>query len=176
MTLEKKLEKAIHCKNVSEVDQIFEEIYNKYHNLICYIISQNIKNNNDVEELVNDTFMNFYYNCSKIKIKNIKYYLVTSAKNICIDFLKKKQIIYEYDEDYINNYKEDKEKTMYDEVIILLNKYLSEEEINIILLYNIDQYSLKQISKKLNKPYSSIVSMYDRAIKKFKKEVNKNGN
>ena len=146
MILEKKLEKAIKNEDNSQMDYVFEEIYNKYYNLVSYIISQYIKNINDIEELVNDTFVNFYNNCFKVKIDNIKYYLVKSSKNISIDFIKKKQVIYEYNEDYINNYKEDREKTIYDEIMILLEKCLSKEEIKIILLYNIDCYSLKEIS------------------------------
>lgn len=176
MILEKKLEKAIKNEDIIQMDYVFEEIYNKYYNLVSYIISQYIKNINDIEELVNDTFVNFYNNCFKVKIDNIKYYLVKSSKNISIDFIKKKQVIYEYNEDYINNYKEDREKTIYDEIMILLEKCLSKEEIKIILLYNIDCYSLKEISKMLNKPYNSVVSIYNRAIKKVKKEVNKNVN
>ena len=58
--------------------------------------------------------------------------------------------------------------------MILLEKYLTEEEIKIILLYNVDCYSLKEIANKIKKPYNSVVSIYNRAIKKFKKEVYKN--
>lgn len=176
MILEKKLETAIKHEDNDQMDYVFEEIYNKYYNLVSYIISQYIKNINDVEELVNDTFVNFYNNCFKGRIDNIKYYLVKSSKNISIDFLKKKQIIFEYNEDYVNNYKEDKEKTIYDEIMILLDRCLSKDEIKIILLYNIDCYSLKEIANMLNRPYNSIVSTYNRSIKKVKKEMNKNVN
>lgn len=174
MILDKKLEKAIQNENDTEIELLFEEVYNKYYNLISYLISHNVKNNKDVEELVNDTFVNFYNNCFTKPINNIKYYLVKSAKNISINFLKKKQINYEYNEDYINNYNDYNDKTYYDEIMILLEKYLTEEEIKIILLYNVDCYSLKEIANKIKKPYNSVVSIYNRAIKKFKKEVYKN--
>ena len=176
MILEKKLEKALKKKNITEIDYVFEEIYNQYYNLIVYIVSQKIKNNNDVEELVNDIFVNFYTNCIKKKIDNIKYYLVKSSQNICIDYMRKNKICYEYNEEYINNYNENNEIVLYDEVMELLEKYLSKDEIQIILLHHLDGYSLKEISNRLNKPYSTIVSKYDRAIKKFKKEVNKDEN
>ena len=174
MILEKKLERAIKKENSHEIEFLFEEIYDKYYNLISYLISQNVKNNKDVEELVNDTFINFYNNCYIKPINNIKYYLVQSAKNISINFLKKKQINYEYNEEYINNYNDQKDKTIYDEIIILLDKYLNKEEIKIILLYNVDCYSLKEIANMINKPYNTVLSIYNRAIKKFKKEVFEN--
>ena len=176
MILEKKLEKAIKNKDNNQIDYVFEEIYNKYYNLVSYIISQYIKNNNDVEELVNDTFVNFYNSLFKVQIDNIKYYLVKSSKNISLDFIKKKKIVYEYNEDYINNYKEEDEATMYDEIMILLEKCLSKEEIKIILLHNIDCYTLKEIANIINKPYNSVISIYNRAIKKVKKEVTNNVN
>lgn len=176
MILEKKLEKAIKNSNNNQIDYVFEEIYNKYYNLVSYIISQYIKNNNDVEELVNDTFVNFYNSLFKVQIDNIKYYLVKSSKNISLDFIKKKKIVYEYNEDYVNNYKEEDEATMYDEIMILLEKCLSKEEIKIILLHNIDCYTLKEIANIINKPYNSVISIYNRAIKKVKKEVTNNVN
>ena len=171
MVIEKKLQKAIKSKNINIIDSVFEEIYNEYFNLVTYIISKNVKNRNDVEELTDDVFMNFYTSCNKQDINNIKYYLVQTAKNISLNFLRKKNVQFEYNEDYINNYVTNDEKTLYDDIMLLLEKHLSSYEINIILLHNVDCYSLKEIAKKYNKPYNSVLSTYNRAIRKFKKEV-----
>ena len=56
-----------------------------------------------------------------------------------------------------------------------MKKVLSDEEINIIILHLIYDYTFKELADKYNKPISSISSVYSRALKKFKKGVNKNG-
>ncbi len=71
-----------------------------------------------------------------------------------------------YDEVYIsqNTY----ESSKYYDLINEMKQVLSDLEINIILLHTIYNYSFDDLSIKLNKPLSSIASIYRRAIKKFK--------
>ena len=121
MVIEKKLKKAIKSKNINIIDSVFEEIYIEYFNLITYIISKNVKNRNDVEELTDDVFMNFYTSCNKQDINNIKYYLVQTAKNISLNFLRKKNVQFEYNEDYINNYVTNDNKTDNSEKVSIIN-------------------------------------------------------
>ena len=56
-----------------------------------------------------------------------------------------------------------------------MKKVLSEEEINIIILHLIYDYTFKELADKYHKPISTISSVYNRALKKFKKGVKENG-
>ena len=51
-----------------------------------------------------------------------------------------------------------------------LRKFLNDEEIDIIIFHIIYDYSLIEISKKLNRNYNSIKSIYHRAINKCKEK------
>ena len=51
--------------------------------------------------------------------------------------------------------------------------FLNDDEIEIILKYNIDSYTFKELSLELNKSINTIISIYNRSIKKFKKGVKK---
>ena len=59
MSLEKRLEKAIASKNVQKIEIVFEEIYYEYGKLVGFIISKYVYNKSDIEELVDDVFVNF---------------------------------------------------------------------------------------------------------------------
>jgi len=169
VSLENKLSKAIKQKNPDKIEQVFEEIYYEYGKLVGFIISKYVSKKEDIEELVDDVFISFSKIMLKNEINNIKYYLVTQAKNASINFLNKKDNKIEiiYDEIYLssNTY----EQSKYYEIVYEMKQVLTELEVNIILLHTIYNYSFDDISNKLNKPLSSIASIYRRAITKFNK-------
>lgn len=171
MNLESKLRLSIKHKDETLLDIVFEEIYYEYSNLSAFIISKYVQNKLDVEELVNDVFFNFYNTIFKTEINNIKYYIVSMSKNTAINYMMKKKIYFEYDETYINNYKELNDETLYYDIISDMKKVLSETEINIILLHKIYMYSINDIANKYNQPRTTISSIYKRAIKKFQKGI-----
>ena len=165
---DKVLYKAIKSRKEDKILEAFDYIYTKYYKLIYFIISQYITNEFDIEDITQNVFVNFFNNLNKIDLtKNIKYYLVTSAKNQTINFLKKNKKI-EYDEEIILNMKDEgSSNLLYNELIADLNKFLSREEINIILLHTLECYTFKEIAKKLNKKTNTIITIYNRAIKKY---------
>lgn len=172
MKYENKIRKALQTKNHIMLEEIFEEIYKEYYNLISYIISKYETNNMIMEELVDDVFYNFYQSLFKTDIKNIKYYLVQASKNITINHIKKKKIDIIYDEEVVLKEKYNDSQSIYNEIIQKMENILTEYEINIIILHHIYDYSFKELSIKYNKPFSSINSTYHRAIKKFKENNN----
>ena len=168
MNYEKKIKKAKNTNDNVLFEIIFEEIYKEFHGLITYIVSKYEKNMLNVEEIVDDVFYNLYRAIIKKEINNIKYYLVKTAKNKTLDYFKKKQIDIIYDDEIILSEISVDDKSKYNETIYEMNKVLSEYEINIIILHEVYNYSFKELSKKYNKPFSSINTTYHRAIRKFK--------
>jgi DNA-directed RNA polymerase specialized sigma24 family protein len=81
MTLENKLNRALKSNDINKIHEVFDEIYTIYGKLVYFKISQYVDNKLHVEELTQDVFVSFYNNIMTSKITNIKYYLVTSAKN-----------------------------------------------------------------------------------------------
>lgn len=176
MSLEKKLLRAIKSNNRYTIDNVFELIYYEHCKLVGYVISKYVSKKEDVEELVNDVFMSFYKAAFKIEINNIKYYLLKSAKNVSMDFYRKKSNKLEvvYNEENVFEYIESKD-SIYGYLLNEMKKVLSDEEINIIILHLIYDYTFKELADKYHKPISTISSVYNRALKKFKKGVNENG-
>ncbi len=170
MALEKKLKHAIKSNDIEIIHSVFNEIYITYGKLVYFKISQYVNNKLDVEELTQDVFVNFYNNVVNNEIHDIKYYLLVSAKNKAIDFLKKKKellilddkIIFETEEDITSNIE-------YEELINKMKIFLSDLDIEIIIKHNINGDSFKQLAKEYKKPLNTILSIYHRALKKFKK-------
>ncbi|MBE6130455.1 MAG: sigma-70 family RNA polymerase sigma factor [Erysipelotrichaceae bacterium] len=172
MDLERKLKSALNTNDLEQIEIVFEEIYNTYYKLIYFCINTNIKNHQDVEELVDDVFINFYNNINKIDISNIKYYLTKSAKNISLNFLRnnknKKFIldetaVYTYQESYINE-----ECDIIDD----LKEILTDEEIYILLEHLIYGKKLIDLASEFSITFVNMRVKYHRIIKKCKKGLN----
>lgn len=175
MTLEQKLKHALKSKDSSAIHLVFEEIYCTYGKLIYFTIMQYVKNNMDVEDFTQEVFLSFFNNLRKTEIKNIKYYLVVSAKNRAINFIKSHQNKFILDENIIYSLEQvDDKNENYILIISNMKKYLNNNEIDIIIQHSIYDYSFKELSLKYNKSINTIISIYHRAIKKYLKGVSKN--
>lgn len=173
MTLESKLKKAIDSNDEKTIHNIFSEIYLYYGKLIYFIISKSIENKEDVEDLTQDCFVNFFNNINKTSINNIKYYLVKTANNLVINHLRKqnKEVVL----NELITYKEEKiYNDEYDSIINKMKKYLNEFEINIILKHVVYGLKFKEIANEYNMSINTVFAIYNRAIKKIRKGENKN--
>ena len=176
MKLETKLNFAKKLKSKSLLENIFEEIYYEYFKLIAFVISKYIHNKEDVEELTNDVFLKFSKVFINKDIENIQSYLVQIAKNTSIDFIRtSSKLDVVYDDEYIENSGNNNlSNTLYYELILEMKEYLTDKEINLIILKSVYGYTFEDIARKYNEKASSLSSIYNRAIKKFKKGVSNN--
>ncbi len=174
MKLEKKLKNALKSKDKIIIDDIYEEIYNEYYKLVYYIIIQIIKNKDETEELVNDTFLKAFNNITKFKEDtSLKSWIVQIAKNTAINqFNKNKKSSTILDFDYIMNI-ESTTKTDYDELVSEFRQYLSIEETNIIIFRVYYDMKLKDIAEYYETSINDIYAKYQKAIKTLKKHYKK---
>ncbi|MDE5855882.1 MAG: sigma-70 family RNA polymerase sigma factor, partial [Anaeroplasmataceae bacterium] len=129
--------------------------------------SKYVERYEDVEELTDDVFIQFFNHLENLKPeKEIKYYLMTSAKNIAINFLKKQRYVEVIDEELVGNYVQ--VDTSYAHLIKDWQQFLTQEEINLILNHVLYGFSLKQLAEKNNKSSNTVKSQYRRSIKKLK--------
>ena len=170
MSFETRLSKALKSKDKHKIDSVFEEIYLEYGKIVCFKIMNYIKNQDVANDLMQDVFVSFFNNLNKIKFDSIKYYLLTSAKNKALDYLKNKNNNIIIDEKYVYDNEEliDYDNTMYKDVISKMKKILSDFEIEIVLKHNLDNLSFKELSKIYDKSVNTILTTYYRAIKKVK--------
>ena len=149
MSFETRLRKALKSKDKHKIDSIFEEIYLEYGKIVCFKIMEYIKNQDVANDLMQDVFVSFFNNLNKIKFDSIKYYLLVTAKNKALDYLKNKNNNIIIDEKYVYDNEEliEYDNTMYKDVISKMKSILSDFEIEIVLKHNLDNLSFKDLSK-----------------------------
>ena len=157
--------------NVSLIEEAIKELYDEYYKLVYFCIVGIVENKLDTEDLVEEVFFKIYNLRDLLdSSKNLKYYIITIAKNLAIDFLRKKKINVEVNDEYILNYVAPSKNTpSFNDLIEMLEEYLTKEEIDIIIYHFLYNLTFDAIGKKLGKPASTIRTIYFRSLKKVKK-------
>ena len=173
MSIENRLVNALERVDQSKIESIFKEIYDSNYKLVYFCVANFVKNKLDIEEIVNDVFISFYNHINNINIEgSIKYYLTRSAKNSCLNFLKKKERKeLSIESKYIENSTYVELKYNDNSIFEDIKNILDEEEYNIIFNYIVIGYSLVEISSLMNVSKNTVKSKYRRALIKLKKEL-----
>lgn len=159
---------AIKSKNKNKVNEIFEKIYNDYVKLVAFSVGKYVKDVDDIKDITNEVFIRFFQNIENVKT-SIKYYLIATARNLSLDYLKEKNK-YEVLEDIEGLISENiiESYNGYQELVDDLKSVLSLREVEIIILHAVDGYTFKEIGAKLNLSHKNANKIYERALKKFK--------
>ena len=174
MTLELKLKKALDSNEEKIIHVVFQEIYEKYSKLICFVILKKINNLQDAEELTQDVFVQFFNSLDRSSIKNIKYYLVRTANNLTINFIKSNEKALKYNDSLNTNNEFRGNSEIYERILQDMKRCISEYEVEIVIKHVVEDFTFKELAEFYHKPIKTIFSTYKRAINKIKKGVNKN--
>lgn len=156
-------------KKVAEKDYTALEIIYKETSSIIYSLALSItRNREDAEDVLHDTYI-------KLAEKAYMYeptdrplaWLCRITKNLCLMKLRKQKRQTDYDLSNDVNYANIKN---HDNKIILETafKILKEDELQIILLYSSSGFKHREISEILDIPLSTVLSKYNRSLKKMK--------
>lgn len=166
----------------------YEEIIKKYENKVCGIIYHMIKNQNDVEDLVQEVFIKVYKNLSKFKGDSSLYtWIYKITVNLCLDEVKKrKNIIYldeklEVEDGELERELPSSDKTqveLYEEKELKekLHKCigkLPEKQRVMIVLRDIKGFSYEEISEITSVKLGTVKSQINRARLKLKELLDK---
>ena len=154
------------------VENAFNIVYKEYSYLVFYVVLQIVKDNDLALELTNETFTNFFINKDNINSsKNVKYYLVTTGKNLAINRMKKDSRIIELSDNYTYELNKTDDFKSY---IEKFKEFLNKEEIDLIVYHLLYDFSFKEIARNKNVSINVISSKYKRAIDKIKKYYKEN--
>ncbi len=148
------------------MERAFNDIYQEYKLLVYFVSFDILKNQEDVKDITNETFMQFFINKNKIRnYKKIKYYLLTTCKNLSINLLKKNNK-YEQLDNEIACFDQKNEFNTY---IDKFKEYLNEEELELIIYKFLYDFTFKDIANEQGVSIDSISSKYKRTLDKVKK-------
>lgn len=154
----------------------FEEIYKTYRLKIFRYTFNYTKDIHEQEELVQDIFCNVFLALSNFKKKSsLNTFIYSIARNVCLNFIKKKINDRKKIEKIINSYELKLEKSLQDSFILsedmefflsIINK-LEIEFRDVFYLFEIENMKYKEISKVLKIPIGTVKSRLSRAKEKI---------
>ena len=152
----------------------FNEFYNETKKNVFFTIVAIIKDNDAVDDLMQDTYIKFLENMSKYKSKtNIKAYLSTIAHNIAINYYNREKKLVHSEEiiDYLPNDEEKPKDTGYSVEVLELLKDLDDTSKEVVILHTINDLKFKEIAKIIDKPLGTVLWIYNKAIKELRKKA-----
>ena len=150
-------------------EKAFDEIFNTTKDYLFYYIFSIIKNQTQADDILQDTFRAMYQNISKYKSKNFLSWIITIAHNKSVNYIRKESKI-TYDDEFTRNSSEESKE----QEILLLNdmkNILDQNEIEIVMMHVLGNFTHKQISVGLDKPIGTITWKYNEAIKKLRTKL-----
>lgn len=172
------IDESLFTRIGQEDQEALTSLYTLTHRLIYTYALSIIKNHDDALDIVQDTF---------IKIRSAAHlyepmgkplaWMFTIARHIALNIIRKNSRSLAYNQDALENnssfsYVEDPEDKM---VLQMALKILSEEERQIILLHSVAGFKHREISEVTGLPLGTVLSKYNRGLKKLRTALKKGG-
>lgn len=129
-------------------ERAFEALYDEFNKIVYYVIYQIVKHHDTTKDLVQETFIAIYNKIEQYEGGNLKYWILTIAKNIAFNFYNRKivkeQKVIRNDE-YLESIEASKHTGLgkYDD---LLEEHFNQEEKDLIVYHVVFGYSYKDLS------------------------------
>lgn len=160
---------SIAVGNIDAMDEIFSIIKD---DVYAFAVSK-IKNKTDAEDILQDTFIQIYKNAKLYTPlgKPMAWIFMIEANLINRYFQLKNRVVNLDDEllEQIQHYESKEEKLIKNELIDSVLNKLAIEEREIIILHIVSGMKFKDIASIVAMPLSTVLSKYNRAMKKIKK-------
>jgi len=141
-----------------------------------------VNNRMDAEDITQEVFIKLWNNFEKINLKKAKAWMLSSTHNLCIDYLRKRKKQMNGSIEINKNTTPADESFLSDPEInyrrnILKNKInksikkLPDNLKSVFVLYEIEGFKYKEISRTLNVPINSVKVYLLRARKKLQEDL-----
>jgi len=166
---------GMELRDDNEFKEIYSQLWRKVYKYIYYLV----QNKEEAEELSQDTFHKIYvkYKHNKIERDKVQQYIFRSAKNAVIDRWRqngRKTKIVTIDDVSCFDIDKHQENRITEGITVKQAIAELDEESRIVIELRIMQgYSVKEVSKIMDKPEGTIKSLQFRALKKLKDRLKK---
>lgn len=165
MTDEKRLDRAIRSPRKDESKRTFQLLYEKYRPLVSLIAARYLRESVDVEDVVQETFVQFFGHAQNVRT-SVKAYLVSTAKNLSLNLLSTRRRVVLSEE--VVTQEEPPANEGFEALLSDLKRVLSEEDVRIILLRLIEDLTFEEIAARLRQNERTVKTKYYRALKKYR--------
>ena len=160
-----------------------EKLYNEAYKAVYWTAMSILKNKEEAEDVVQDTFITAYQSYDTLKDKDKAVAWVKKiAANKCLNIVTRRRTV-NADDEFLENVEAVPEFFLPESIVEsaekrkiimdIINFSLSEETAMTIILFYFNDLSTKEIAERLNIPQGTVLSRLNYAKKKIKKEVEK---
>ena len=164
-------------------EQELEKLYNEAYKSVYWTAMSILKNKEEAEDVVQDTFITAYESYDTLKDKDKAVAWVKKiAANKCLNIVTRRRTVNAGDE-FLENVEDISEDFLPDSIVEseekrkiimdIINNSLSEDTAMTVILFYFNEMSIKEIAERLNIPQGTVLSRLNYAKKKIKKEVEK---
>lgn len=148
----------------------FNWFYENSKKQLFYNILSYTKNYELSEDLLQETYVKFLTNIKNIDDKvNVLGYLMVMSKNITLDYFKKNNRIETLNEEDISFEDNKIHETM---LVSKIKEILNDIEFKILILHILGELSFNEIKDIVKKPLGTVLWIYNKSLKKVRKELN----
>ena len=158
-----------------------EQLYNEAYKAVYWTAISILKNKEDAEDVVQDTFITAYesYDTLQDKTKAVPW-IKKIAANKCINIVTRRRTV-NADDEILEDIEEVPDNFLPDSIaesaesrkiiMDIINNCLSEDTAMTIILFYFNEMSVKEIAERLGIPQGTVLSRLNYAKKVIKKEV-----
>lgn len=174
----KELDLELFKKACNGDEQAFTEFFKNHYEQLCRFAGRFVKYEDTAENIIQDLFVHIWVRGSNIDVEqNVKAYLYTSVKNLCLNYLKKSKRISSLNinsEVQTEDIKSPEENLIKDEMFTAIHnaiENLPEKCRRIYLMKKYDELSYKEIAKILGVSVNTVKTQMKRALKSLLKQL-----
>ena len=148
----------------------FNWFYENSKKQLFYNILSYTKNYELSEDLLQETYVKFLTNIKNIDDRvNVLGYLMIMSKNITLDYFKKNNRIETLNEEDISFEDNKIHETM---LVSKIKEILNDIEFKILILHILGELTFNEIKDIVKKPLGTVLWIYNKSLKKVRKELN----
>ena len=165
-------------KNICD-NKVFDSVFNTYAKDLKRFLYFKFKDMASAEDVLQETFIKLWNNCSEVVYDKVKSYLYTVANNSFLDIKKHENVVRQHEKSFINyNTSESPEFLMIEEEYLTEVEgaiaSLSEKQREVFLLSRIEKKKYKQIAEELGISTKAVEKRMHNALLIIREKLGKN--
>jgi RNA polymerase sigma-70 factor (ECF subfamily) len=157
----------------------FDKVFNTYAKDLKRFLYFKFNDMSSAEDVLQETFIKLWNNCSKVVYSKVKSYLYTIANNTFLDIKRHEVIVRKHQKNFVNyNTSESPEFLMIEEEFLLKVEHiianLPKKEREVFLLSRIEKKKYKEIAEKLEISIKTVEKRMHGALLVMREKLGRN--
>ena len=155
----------------------FRELYQQTSGVVYGFAMSILRNKHDAEDVMHDAFIKIYSSAVTYRPSgNPMAWILTIVRNLCLNKIRAGKVCEDLSEYYDLAGSSNDSENMLDRMVLeTAMSVLDAEERQIVILHAMTGFRHREIAEVLDLPTGTVLSKYNRALKKMRKEMESKG-